>query len=115
MRKKLLSVLLVFGVVAMAIAIPALAKTKSVEIDDNYFVSKKSHTIHIAKNTTVKWNWTGSNTHNVTLTKAPRGVKKFHSATKVKGVYAHKFTKAGTYTILCTIHAPGMKMTVRVR
>jgi plastocyanin len=115
MKKKLLSVLLVFGVVAMALAIPALAKTKSVEVDDNYFVSKKSHTINITHGTKVNWHWEGSNIHNVTLTKAPHGVKKFHSATKEKGVYAHTFTKVGTYTIICTVHAPGMKMTIHVK
>jgi len=115
MRKKLLPFCLVFVMVGLVVAIPALARSKSVEVDDNYFVSKSSHTISISRNTTVNWHWEGSNKHNVTLSKHPSGVHSFRSATKRSGVYAHKFTKAGTYTILCTIHAPGMKMTVKVR
>ena len=34
---------------------------------------------------------------------------------QVKGSFSKKLTKAGTYTILCTIHAPGMKMTIKVK
>ena len=116
MRTKLLAVLLVFGLAGMAVAIPvALAKTKSVEVDDDYFVSKKSHTITIKRGTKVNWHWEGRNLHDVTVKKAPRGVKRFHSATKRKGVYAHTFTTRGTYTIICTVHAPDMRMTVRVK
>jgi plastocyanin len=122
MTKKLLSVLLVFGLVGMAaVAIPALAKTKSVEVDDNYFVSKKKHTVTVHKGTKVKWEWEGSNSHNVTFTSGPKlchsksGKLIFcHSTTKKKGSYALTFNKTGTYKILCTVHAPGMKMTLKV-
>jgi plastocyanin len=96
-------------IAAGAIAVPALAATKSVQVKDNKFVATK---ITVRKGTTVKWVWKGKAPHNVTVTKGP---KKFSSKTQVKGSFSKKLTKAGTYTILCTIHAPGMKMTVTVR
>ena len=39
---------------------------------------------------------------------------KFHSRIQTSGSYKHKFTKAGTYKIVCTIH-PGMSLTLKVR
>jgi plastocyanin len=121
MKRKLLSVLLVFGLVGMAIAIPvALAKTKSVEVDDDYFVSKKSHKVTIKKGTKVNWHWEGRNLHDVTFRSGPKICKKngrairCHSATKRKGNYALTFNKTGTYRIVCTVHEPDMKMTLVV-
>jgi plastocyanin len=97
-------------VAAGAIAVPALAaSSKTVQVKDNKFVANK---ITVRKGTTVKWIWGGKAPHNVTVTKGPA---KFASKTQVKGSFSKKLTKAGTYTILCTIHAPGMKMTVTVR
>jgi plastocyanin len=66
----------------------------------------------VAKGTTVKWVWKGKAPHNVTVTKGPA---RFRSTTQVKGSFSKKLTKKGTYNILCTIHAPGMKMTVTVK
>jgi plastocyanin len=97
-------------IAAGAIAVPALAaSSKTVQVKDNKFVANK---ITVRKGTTVKWIWKGKAPHNVTVTKGPA---KFHSKTVVKGSFSKKLTKAGTYTILCTIHAPGMKMTVTVK
>jgi plastocyanin len=107
--KKVLAAGVATAVAAGAFAIPALAATKSVQVKDNVFVAKS---ITVKKGTTVKWVWKGKAAHNVTVTKGPA---KFHSTTQVKGSFSKKLTKAGTYTILCTIHAPGMKMTVKVR
>jgi plastocyanin len=97
-------------IAAGAIAVPALAaSSKTVQVKDNKFVANK---ITVRKGTTVKWVWKGQAPHNVTVTKGPA---KFHSKTVVKGSFSKKLTKAGTYTILCTIHAPGMKMTITVK
>jgi plastocyanin len=94
---------------AGALAIPALAATKTVQVKDNKFVA---NSITVSKNTTVKWVWKGKAPHNVVVTKGPA---KFKSTTQVKGSFSKKLTKKGTYSILCTIHAPGMKMTVKVK
>jgi plastocyanin len=104
---------LVAGAVAVvtagALAVPALAATKSVQVKDNKFVAKS---ITVKKGTTVKWIWKGSAPHDVSVTKGPA---KFKSSIKTSGSFSKKLTKAGTYTIVCTIHAPDMKMTVKVR
>ena len=95
-----------------AIAIPALAATKSVEVDDNYFVRDSgTPTVTVKKNTTVRWKWEGKNPHNVTVTSGP---VKFHSSTKTSGTFSKKVTRTGTYRIVCTIHN-GMKMTLKVK
>jgi plastocyanin len=81
-----------------------------VAVKDNVFAPKK---LTVARNTTVRWVWRGSNPHNVTVTKGPVKFKSKPAITK--GSYSRKLTRKGTYTILCTIHAPGMKMTLTVK
>jgi plastocyanin len=94
------------------VAIPALAATKSVKVGDNYFVRDSGvPTVTVKKNDTVKWNFAGDKPHNVTVTKGPA---KFKSTTKSSGSYSKKVTKAGLYTIVCTIH-DGQSMKLRVK
>ena len=97
------------AVAAGALAIPAFAATKTVQVKDDKFVANR---ITVKRGTTVKWVWSGKAPHNVKVTKGPA---KFGSKTLVKGTFSKRLTKKGTYTILCTIHAPGMKMTVTVK
>jgi plastocyanin len=40
---------------------------------------------------------------------------RFRSSVKETGTYRKKFTRRGSYRIICTIHQPSMRMTVRVR
>ena len=97
---------------AVALAVPATALaagTRSVSVKDNVFVSKS---ITVSRGTAVKWVWRGKHLHNVTVVKGP---VKFHSGTKKTGTFTRTFSKAGTYKLLCTVHAPDMKMTVTVR
>jgi plastocyanin len=107
--KKLIAAAATAALAAGALAIPAFAATKTVQVKDNKFVARS---ITVSKGTTVKWVWKGKAPHNVTVTKGPA---KFKSTTQVKGSYSKKLTKKGTYTLLCTIHAPGMKMTIKVK
>src|SRR3954470_9838401 len=107
--KKFLAAGAATAVAAGALAIPALAATKTVQVKDNKFVANR---ITVKKGTTVKWVWKGKAPHNVKVTKGPAT---FGSKTQVKGSFSKKLTKAGTYTIVCTIHAPGMKMTIKVK
>jgi len=94
------------------VAVPALAATKSVKVGDDYFVRSGARpTVAVSRNTTVKWVWRGKVAHNVFVLKGPQ---KFHSKTFVKGSFAHKMTRKGTYKIVCTIHS-GMEMTLKVR
>jgi plastocyanin len=107
--KKLIAAGATAALAAGALAIPAFAATKTVQVKDNVFAPKS---ITVSKGTTVKWVWKGKAPHNVKVTKGPA---KFSSTTQVKGSYSRKLTKKGTYSLICTIHAPDMKMTIRVK
>ena len=107
--KKLAALALVLGI-ALALAVPALAATRSVKVGDNYFVKKGGATVSVSKGTKVKWNFAGANPHNVTVTSGP---SKFHSPTRSSGSYSRTLKRAGTYKIVCTIH-DGMRMTLKV-
>jgi plastocyanin len=112
MRKALLAALMLVLPALLVVAAPALSKDKSVEVDDNYFVHKGApSTVSVKKGDTVEWEWEGRNPHNVTVT---RGPVKFHSKTKTSGSYSKKLTRRGTYKIICTIHAPAMRMKLKV-
>jgi plastocyanin len=109
--KKLIAAAAAAAVAAGALAVPSFSAstTKRVSVKDNVFGPKS---VTIRKGQKVKWTWKGSAPHNVTVTKGP---VKFHSKTKTSGTFTKKFKKKGKYTILCTVHAPSMKMTVRVK
>jgi plastocyanin len=98
--------LLVVSIVAAVVAAPALGAGASVKVGDDFFRAK---TVRITKGSTVTWKWVGSDSHNVVF----RG---FKSRLQNKGTYRHKFTKAGTYKYVCTLHSSkGMRGTVIVR
>ena len=110
MRKLL--VLSAIAVASAALAVPALAATRSVKLGDDYFVRKGSvPTVTVKKGTKVTWRWTGKDMHNVAVTKGPA---KFRSSFKTSGSYTKRVTRTGTYTIVCTIHQPDMTMKLRV-
>jgi plastocyanin len=98
------------AVAAGALAVPTFgAGTKTVAVKDNLFSPK---TLTVARGTTVRWVWQGKAPHNVKVSKGPA---RFGSTTQTKGSFSRRLTKAGTYTIVCTIHQPAMKMTIRVK
>ena len=110
MRKLLFAVPVV--AVSAVLVTQAFAAT-SVKVGDNYFVRKGSvPTVTVKKGTKVTWRWRGREMHNVTVTKGP---VKFHSPYKTSGSFSKKMRRAGTYTIVCTIHQPDMKMKLRVK
>jgi len=103
--------LLIALVLTLVAAAPAAARTRSVKIGDNYFVrlGNPKPTVKVRKGTTVRWNWTGSHSHNV----VGSGPASFQSALKRSGHFAKKMKKRGTYTVICQIHS-GMKMKLKV-
>ena len=110
MRKLLVAVLI--AAATAVLAVPALAATRSVKVGDDYFVRKGSvPTVTVKKGTKVTWRWTGKDMHNVAVTKGP---VKFHSSYKDSGTFSKTVRSTGTYTIVCSIHQPGMKMKLRV-
>jgi plastocyanin len=87
---------------------------KSVKVSDDVFSPKK---LTVPVNSTIKWKWSSSNsdTHDVYLSKRPKGVKRFHSDPAATDYsYKRKLAKKGTYTLICTFHENmTQKITVR--
>jgi plastocyanin len=102
-------VLIVAVLVFALTATVALGATKSVSVKKSGTKYKFSvSTLRIKKGDTVKWSWTGSVPHNV----SGKGIK---SKTATKATFSHKFSKAGSFAVVCTIHqAAGQKMKVVV-
>jgi plastocyanin len=100
------------AVVALATALlagAALGVTKNVGVKKS---GSKWHftpsALTIKKGDTVKWSWSGNTPHNVT---GPG----FSSTTGTKETYKHRFTKKGTFRVICTIHVKkGQKMKIKV-
>ena len=112
--RKLTAFLLAAALAAVAaLAGPALARPqRSVTVGDDYFVRKGTPPrISVRKGTRVTWRWSGNSLHNVN---ARTGPVKFHSGYKRSGTYSKILRRAGKYVIYCDIHAPDMKMTIRV-
>ena len=110
MRKLLVATLI--AAASAVLATQALAATRSVKVADDYFVRKGSvPTVTVKKGTKVTWRWAGKEMHNVAVTKGP---VKFRSSYKDSGTYSKTLRSTGTYTIVCSIHQPDMKMKLRV-
>jgi len=97
-----------------AFAVPALAArhhSRTVKVGDFFFVKDTNHTptVHVARNTVMRWRFVGFEDHNVTVIKGPQ---KFHSRDMDHGVYSHLLRKQGTYLIECTIHGFKMRLIV---
>ena len=75
------------------------ATTRVVHIKNTNF---SPHVLKVSRGTTVRWTFEDKATpHNVTS----RGSKHFQSShTQQSGSYSVRFTKAGTYHYVCTIH-----------
>src|SRR3954454_20273860 len=105
MRKLLIALLI--AAVPGVLAAQALAASRSVKIGDDYFVRKGSvPTVTVRKGSRVTWRWTGKDLHNIAVTKGPA---RFRSSFKDSGTFSKRVRRAGTYTIVCTIHTD-MKM-----
>ena len=113
MRRTLLSLSLL-ALVAAVLAVPALAATKRVKIGDNYFVrSSNDATVRLKKGDRIKFRNRGGVIHNVTVKSGP---KKFRSGTIQPGkTYTAKFSRKGTYRIVCSIHPPDQRLKVVVK
>jgi plastocyanin len=105
--RKLVSLLAVAALsVGLVLSSVAFGATKKVGVKGLAFTPK---TLSVKKGTTVKWSWnTGGVPHNLVG-------KGFKSKISAKATLTHKFTKAGTYKYVCTLHkAQGMTGTIKV-
>jgi plastocyanin len=110
----LLRTAIVLVLLAGLLAAPAFGASKRVSVGDNFFVrDSATPTVSVSKGTRVTWVWKGRSLHNVTVTKGPA---KFRSGSKTSGRFSKKLMRAGTYTIVCTVHGArdqSMKLVVR--
>ncbi len=134
MRRAGLSGALLTAIAALVVAVVAPAgiagtgadaagkkKVSKIKVADDFFSPLD---LTVKKRTTLKWIWQPgtSNPHNVTLTKAPKGLKKKQKkklTSKCTGAtcdpFKTKLTKPGTYKFVCTIHRTTMKQTTKVK
>jgi plastocyanin len=111
MRKLL--ILPILAALVLVGASPAVAKTRNVKVADDYFVRNSgTPTVTVKKGVIVKWNFRGRDQHNVVVSSGPAS---FQSPLKSSGSFKRKMKKRGTYRIICTIHQPDMRMTLRVK
>jgi len=117
-----LLLVLASGLVA-APALSSRAKTANASIREtgvHFFF--KPHALTIHRGDSVRWRWcptTGgcSAEHNVVgFLKGHLNFKHPRNASSTRGItagsYSHRFTRAGTYRVFCTIHMFSMTVTV---
>ena len=109
--RKLLVAALVVAVSGIFVSQALAART--VKVGDDYFVRKGDPpTVTVSKGTRVTWRWVGDDFHNLRVT---RGPVKFSSDYQDSGRFSRKLRRRGTYKIICTVHQPDMRMTLKVR
>lgn len=89
-------------------------KTKTVTMNDYYYGPNK---VSLKVGDSISWKWpdAGGDPHDVRLVKGPKGAKPFHSPVYQAYVtYKHKFTVAGAYSLVCSLHPDTMVMSVKV-
>jgi plastocyanin len=95
-------------IAAGAAAVPALASTRTVRVDDNLF---RPDSMSVNRGDTVRFRFVGDAMHNVRKTSGPS----FRNISNRKsGTISRRLTRRGTLRLVCTIH-PGMDMRIRVR
>ena len=107
--RKLTLVAALAAIVVLVVAAGASGRAKTtVDVGDDFFDPKK---VKIDKKDTIKFNWIGVNEHDIVKIKGPG---KFFESGPITGSgieYKRKFTKAGDYKLICTLHE---KMTMKV-
>lgn len=90
------------------------APVKQVQVVDNAFRSggRERPTVRVQRGQRVRWTWRSQESHQLSVRSGP---VRFASRTQTRGRYERTFTKAGTYRMECSLHAPGMRMTVVVQ
>ena len=89
---------------------------RTVDVADNYYGPKRL-TVNLKSRITWKWTDEAADVHDVKLTSAPKGFKKFQTEPGSAGfTYSKTLAKPGTYRFICTFHEEdNMRMTIVVR
>ena len=80
---------------------------------DNAFVRRGERpTLTVAPGTEVTWRWRSRESHGLTVRSGP---ERFAArGEEQRRLHATGSTAPGTYQLVCSLHAPGMRMTVVV-
>ncbi len=88
------------------------AAAATVLITDNaFFDVVERPVVRVKQGADVRWVWRSRQSHSVQVS---RGPTRFASAVRNRGAFHHRFSEPGTYELVCSLHAPGMKATVVV-
>ncbi len=88
------------------------ARRAMVSIFDNAFhLGRDRPAVRLRPGGTLTWRWLAQQSHQVTLRSGPKALR---SPTKTAGEYTVKLDTPGRYTFVCSIHAPGMRMSAIV-
>lgn len=113
--KVLLALALAIVVAGVAVFVTSRddgGETPTVLVTDNAFVRDVDRpTVTISEGDSVTWRWTAQQSHGVSVRSGPA---RFTIPVRTDGRVTRSFSKAGTYRLVCPLHAPGMKMTVVV-
>ncbi|HEX6117177.1 MAG TPA: plastocyanin/azurin family copper-binding protein [Solirubrobacterales bacterium] len=85
--------------------------SETVDVGDNFFDPGR---VKIHKNDKVKFNWVGTEEHDVARAKGPGRFFESGPITGTGVLYSHRFKKKGTYKIICTLHEE-MRMRLEVK
>jgi plastocyanin len=114
MRKPWIAIAVAIGAIALVPVLGGVASSASqatITLRDDFF---KPSTKTVKRGTKVRFKWAGTRSHNVTKSKGP-GPRFRSRTTQARGVnFAKRFTRAGTYRLVCTIHPATMRMRLRV-
>jgi dipeptidyl aminopeptidase/acylaminoacyl peptidase len=87
-------------------------KPGEVAITDNaFFAGGDRPTVRLGVGQQLTWSWQARQSHSVTVRSGP---EHFATAARNGSRFTHRFEHAGTYQLVCALHAPGMRMTVVV-
>jgi plastocyanin len=89
---------------------------RTVGVFDNYFTPTK---LTVNRRSLITWRWdeTAADVHDLKVTSAPKGFKRFTIDPAAAGFkVSRRLTLPGRYRFLCTFHEnDGMEMTITVR
>jgi Tol biopolymer transport system component/plastocyanin len=88
-------------------------RSATVSIFDNAFhLGQDRPAVRLQVGGRLTWRWLAQQSHQVTLRSGPQLLQ---SPTKTAGKFSVELDKPGRYTFVCSIHAPGMRMSALVR
>jgi plastocyanin len=94
---------------ARRVPTPKLGANEVAVSDNAFFAATDRPTLRVRAGQAVTWRWTARESHGIAVQSGP---EHFTTAARNGARFTHRFERAGTYELVCPLHAPGMRMTV---